>query len=58
MKEKDEDFYTEEFKDLVQQMLHLDPNQRPTMEQILAHPWMQGGEPSESEVVAEFRSRK
>ena len=28
------------------------------MEQIHAHPWMQGGEPSQAEVIAEFKSRK
>jgi serine/threonine protein kinase len=35
-------FFSEEFKDLVQSMLQLDPSHRPSITEVLAHPWMQG----------------
>lgn len=37
-----EDIFSPEFKDLFVKMVSLDPKNRPTIEQILAHPWMQG----------------
>jgi len=33
-------FFSDEFKDLVQSMLQLDPSHRPSMTEIMAHPWM------------------
>jgi len=39
-------------------MVHLDPAQRPTMEQVMQHPWMQGEVPSKDEVLAEFKLRE
>ena len=36
----------------------LNPNQRPTMEQIRAHPFMQGPVPSSAEVRQDFTVRK
>lgn len=50
-------FFSEEFKDLVSQMLSLDPNNRPTIEQVMAHSWMQGFEPTKEQVMAEFGKR-
>ena len=50
-------FFSEEFKDLVETMLKLEPGQRPTMAEVLAHPWMQGPIPSQEKVVAEFAKR-
>lgn len=35
-------FYSEEFKDLITNMLQLLPNQRLSMADIIGHPWMQG----------------
>ena len=58
LKEKTENFYSEDFKDLVQGLLALDPLTRPTIEQILEHPWMQGDTPSKDDIVAEFAERK
>ena len=31
---------SDQAKDLVQKMLHMDPNQRPTASQVLQHPWV------------------
>jgi serine/threonine protein kinase len=50
-------FFSEEFKDLVESMLKLEPAQRPTISDILAHPWMQGPTPDRDSVVAEFKQR-
>ena len=45
-KGKNKDFFSEEFKALILQMLALDPNQRPSMQELAGHPWMQGPTPS------------
>ena len=34
--------YSNEFKDLVEKMLQVDPSKRATMEQIKVHPWVKG----------------
>jgi len=47
-------FFSESFKSLVQAMLQLDPNHRPSVCEILAHEWMQGPMPTPEEVHAEF----
>ena len=52
------DIYTAEFKDLFAKMMTLNPAQRPTIEEIMAHPWMQGSVPSEEEVRVDFTARK
>jgi len=33
-------YYSEEFKDLINCMLQLDPNHRPTISEVRAHAWM------------------
>jgi len=47
-KNKDEgmEYFSEEFKDLIQQMLALEADKRPTVEQIMNHQWMKGFIPS------------
>ena len=57
-KENGEKFFSEEFKDIVQAMLQLDPAHRPSIPEVLAHPWMQGEVPSYEEVLAEFTERE
>jgi len=50
-------FFSDEFKDLVQSMLQLDPKHRPSIVDIMNHPWMQGPQPSAEEVQEEFKAR-
>lgn len=45
-KGKDKNFFSEEFKSLILRMLSLDPNQRPSMQELANDPWMQGPTPS------------
>lgn len=52
-----EAFFSEDFKDLVQGMLQLDPSHRPSINEVLSHPWMQGPMPTQEEVVQEFTKR-
>jgi serine/threonine protein kinase len=50
-------FFSEDFKYLIQSMLQLDPAHRPSMTEVMAHPWMSGECPTTEEVVAEFEKR-
>jgi serine/threonine protein kinase len=38
--EEGNDIYSPEFKDLFEKMMALNPRDRPTLDDILAHPWM------------------
>jgi len=52
---KEENFFNEEFKDLVTAMLSFHPHQRLSIPDIVAHPWIQQGEyATPEEVRAEF----
>ena len=51
------DFFTQEFMDFITAMIALDPSDRPTMKQIMAHPWMQGPIPDKDGVAREFAKR-
>jgi len=44
------DYFSDDFKDLIISMLSLDPNQRPTLDKIMKHPWVNGQMMTESEV--------
>jgi len=39
-------------------MLQLDASHRPSMSEVMNHPWMQGPTPTEEEVLAEFEQRQ
>ena len=56
--ESGQDIYTDEFKDLFQRMMTLNPAQRPTIQEIMQHPWMQGPVPSADDVKQDFTQRK
>ena len=51
------DYYSEEFRDLIQSMLALNPSERISVGGILSHVWMQGEIASEEEIQAEFKLR-
>jgi len=42
---------------MIQNMLKLNPNERFSIESILAHPWMKGEIPNKEEVVEKFKLR-
>lgn len=50
--------FSPEFKDLFNQMMALNPSTRPSIENILAHPFTRGETASKEEVHAEFKRRK
>jgi serine/threonine protein kinase len=52
------EFFSDEFKDLIQSMLQLDPSHRPSMAEVMAHPWMQGETPAKQDVQTEFSTRQ
>ena len=56
-KENGEAFFTEEFKNLIESMLFLEPSQRATVADVMSHPWMQGPMPTKEQVVEEFERR-
>lgn len=56
--ENGDPFFSEEFKDLITGMLQLDAAHRPSMSEVMNHPWMQGSIPTEEEVFAEFEQRQ
>jgi serine/threonine protein kinase len=56
--EEGNDIYSAEFKDLCEKMMALNPNHRPKLEEILAHPWMQGEFATEAQILTEFKRRK
>jgi len=36
----------------------LNPNKRPSIEDIMKHKWMQGTVPSSQEIISEFKARQ
>lgn len=56
--EEGKDLYSPEFKDLFEKMMAFNPANRLSLEQILAHPWMQASVPCYEEIKATFVARK
>ena len=50
-KYKSPNYYSDDFKDLVNQMLALKDEQRIKMDGILAHPWVQGETATKEEII-------
>lgn len=50
-------FYSEEFKDLITNMLQLHPHQRLSIADIIGHQWMKGEISSQQEIQDEFTKR-
>ena len=55
---KKEGFFTPEFKDLITNMLQLDPKNRLNMAEIIGHPWMRGETATSEAVKYEFLQRQ
>ena len=47
---------SDEFVNLITGMLQFNPASRPSMADVLGHPWMRGEVPSDEEFKARFRS--
>ena len=61
LKNKTEDYFSKDFKDLVQKMMCYEKgnNKRINMEEILNHPWMVNQTlPTKDELIIEFNERK
>jgi serine/threonine protein kinase len=56
-KEEGDKFFSEDFKDIIQACLQLDPAHRPSIGEVLAHKWMKGPMPTREDVLAEFTKR-
>lgn len=56
-KNKPNGFFSQSFRELVESMLQLDPSHRPTIGEVLQHPWMQEPLPSHEEVINYFKVR-
>lgn len=52
------DIFDDEFKDLITGILKYNPEDRITMEEMLAHPWMQGETATSEELKEELSTRK
>lgn len=57
-KDEGDKFFSDDFKQIVQACMQLDPNHRPTISEVLAHPWMKGDTATREEVIAEFTKRE
>lgn len=52
------DFFSEEFRDLITDLLTFDPVHRPSLAEIKSHPWYNGPVPTYEEIKEEFSLRK
>ena len=53
-----EDYFSPQFRDLMERMLSAEPNERPTIQEIAEHPWVTGSICSHSEIKSEFTGRQ
>lgn len=51
-------FMSPALKDLINCMLQLEPSHRPSLQEIMAHQWMQGNMPTKAEVQSTFLKRQ
>ena len=56
-KDKPDGFYSDEFKSFFNSMVQPDPACRPSILELLAHPWMKGPVPTDGEVRSELQFR-
>lgn len=56
-KQNGDAFISPQLKQLIQSMLQLDPIHRPSLLEILYHPWMQGPLPAEEEAIKDYQER-
>lgn len=56
--EEGNDIYSDAFKDLFQKLMALNPQHRPTIAEIRAHPWLKQALPSAEEIKVDFTRRK
>ena len=49
------EFYSREFKDLIDGMLRFDAEKRMTLEEILEHPWVNGPTITQSEIIDQMQ---
>lgn len=57
MKNKEPGTFSESFCELVTAMLQTERTHRPSVSEIMSHPWMNGAMPSSDEVFEEMTSR-
>lgn len=57
-KDEGEKFFSEGFKQIISGCMQLDVNHRPTISEVLAHPWMKGDTATREEIVEEFKKRE
>ena len=54
VEEDGENIYSDEFKDLFEKLMSFDPRLRPTLDEVLCHPFMLGEFPSAAQVFEHF----
>ena len=55
--DKEEGYFSDDFKDLITSMLHYHPQHRPMIADIIGHPWLQGETATPEQIKAEFAAR-